>query len=289
MNGNAAPSRHDPRDVLFNDLFFQKTMFLLNFCQFFFFLNYQFLKRRNLAISDFRHFLQINQPLGHFRLLPRGVSFIFQLPELADNLFFFPPVNLQSPASFFQIGQFLLQFFQPLFGSRVFFFFQRFFFNFKPHYLPAQLVKFPRHAVNVKPKGGSRLVNQINRLVRQKTVAQITGRKFHRGQNCRIGDSNAVMKFVFFFQAAQDRDGVLDARLLDIDRLEPSFKSRVAFNVFLIFFQSRGADGVQFSFRQSGFEHVGRVNRALGRAGSDQSVKFVDEKDEFPGGFFHFF
>ena len=61
------------------------------------------------------------------------------------------------------------------------------------------------------------------------------------------------MLLVFVLQAAQNRDGVLDRRLGDEDRLEPAGQRRVLFNVLAVFVQRGGADAMQFAPRQRGF------------------------------------
>ena len=88
------------------------------------------------------------------------------------------------------------------------------------------------------------------------------------------------MHFVALLQAAQDRDGVLNRRLADHHRLEPTLQRRVFLNVFPVFLQRRRADGMQFTARELGLEHVRRVRRAFRRTGADDGVKLVDEKDD---------
>ena len=88
------------------------------------------------------------------------------------------------------------------------------------------------------------------------------------------------MLLVFVFQAAQDRDGVLDRRFGDEDRLEPAGECRVLFDVLAVFVERGGADAMQFAPRQRGFQQVGRIHRAVGLAGADQGVHLVDEQDD---------
>ena len=64
------------------------------------------------------------------------------------------------------------------------------------------------------------------------------------------------MDFVAFLQPAQDRDGVLNRRLADHHRLEPTLQRRVFLNVFPVFLQRRRADGMKLPARELGLEHV---------------------------------
>ena len=64
------------------------------------------------------------------------------------------------------------------------------------------------------------------------------------------------------------------------DRLEPALQGRVLFNVLAVFVDGGGADDLQLAPGQGGLEDVGRVHRALGRAGADDGVHLVDEQDD---------
>ena len=98
--------------------------------------------------------------------------------------------------------------------------------------------------------------------------------------SAEVGDADAVVLLVFVLQAAQDRDGVLDRRLGDEDRLEPARQSGVLFDVLAVFVERGGADAMQFAARQRGLQQVGRIHRAVGLAGADQRVHLVDEQDD---------
>ncbi len=101
-----------------------------------------------------------------------------------------------------------------------------------------------------------------------------------RGDDRRIGDVHAVMHFVFLFQAAQDGDGVFDRRLVDQHLLETAFEGGILFDVLAVFVQGGGANAVQIAARQRRFQHVAGVHRALGLAGADHGMQFVDEQDD---------
>ncbi len=92
------------------------------------------------------------------------------------------------------------------------------------------------------------------------------------------------MGLVALLEPAQDADGVLDAGLIDKDRLETSLQRGVLLDVLAVLVQRGGADGVQLATRQHGLEHVGGVHAALGRARADQRVHLVDEEDDLPLG-----
>ena len=84
-------------------------------------------------------------------------------------------------------------------------------------------------------------------------------------------------------QALQDCQSLLGVRRLDGDRLETPLQGRVLLDVLAVLIKGRGADALDLSARQRRFEHVGGVDRALGSAGPDERVQFVDEEDHVLG------
>ena len=97
-----------------------------------------------------------------------------------------------------------------------------------------------------------------------------------------------MVQLIFFLQATQYRDCILDRRFADKHGLEPALKRGVFFDMLLIFVERCRADAVQFATRQGGLNQIGRVHRALAFACADQSVHFVDKKDDVALGLLHF-
>ncbi len=81
-------------------------------------------------------------------------------------------------------------------------------------------------------------------------------------------------------QAAQDRDGVLDRRLADVDLLEPALERGVLLDPLPEFVKRRGADHPELTPGEHRLEHVASIHRTLGRAGADDGVQLVDERDD---------
>ncbi len=81
-------------------------------------------------------------------------------------------------------------------------------------------------------------------------------------------------------QALEDFHRVLDARLLDVDLLEPAHQGAVLLEILPIFLVGRRADAAQRALRKRRLEQVGGVHRAARRrAGADDSMDLVDEQD----------
>ena len=96
-----------------------------------------------------------------------------------------------------------------------------------------------------------------------------------------------MMHFIAFLETAEDGDGILHAWLVDHDWLEASLEGGVLFDVFAIFIERRGADGVQFAASELGFEHIGSVCRAFGCAGAHNGMELVDKEDDLALGSGH--
>jgi hypothetical protein len=86
-----------------------------------------------------------------------------------------------------------------------------------------------------------------------------------------------VVQLVLLLQAAQNRHGILDRRLGDVDRLETPRQRRVLLDVLAVLIERRGADAVQLAAGQGRLQQVRGVHRPLGGAGADQRVQLVDE------------
>ena len=157
---------------------------------------------------------------------------------------------------------------------------QRALLDFQLQDLPLQLVDLGRHGIQLHAQARGRLVHQVNRLVRQKTVGDVAMRERRRRHQRRVLDAHAVMDFVALLEPAQDRDGRLDARLGDQHRLEAPFQRGVFLDVLAIFVERGGADGAQFAARELRLHDVRRVRRAFRRARADERVQLVNEQND---------
>ena len=124
------------------------------------------------------------------------------------------------------------------------------------------------------------LVDQVDRLVGQLAVADVAVRQ-RRGRDDRgIRDLDLVVHLVALLQAAQDRDRVLDRRLVDQHLLEAPLERGVLLDVFAVLVERRRADAMQLAARERGLQHVAGIHRAFGLAGADHRVQLVDEQND---------
>ena len=206
-----------------------------------------------------------------------------------DQILFLFPVRLERVGFLANLGQFFFDDGETLLRVRVVFFLQRLLFDFELRGAAFELVDVGRQRVDLDAQRCRRFVDQVDRLVGQKAVGDVAMRERRRGDDRRVFDAHAVMHFVFFFQAAKNRDRVFDIRLADEDDLEAAFERRIFLDVLAIFVQRGCADGAQFSAGERRLQHVRGVDGAFGRAGADQRVQLVDEENDLSLRVFDFF
>ncbi len=89
-----------------------------------------------------------------------------------------------------------------------------------------------------------------------------------------------MVYLVAFLQAAQDRNGIFDRRLVNEDRLETPFQGRVFLDVLAVFIQGGRPDAVQLAAGQHRLEQIARIHGTFGFAGADDGMQFIDEQDD---------
>ena len=147
------------------------------------------------------------------------------------------------------------------------------------HHAAVRLVELDRRGVDLHPQARRRLVDEVDRLVGQEAVGDVALRENRGGDERGVADPDAVMRLVALLQPAQDRDRVLDRRLVDEHGREAALERGVLLDVLAVLVERRRADTAQLAAGEHRLEQVRRVDRALGRAGADDRVQLVDEQD----------
>ena len=205
---------------------------------------------------------------------------LFEGANAGDEIFFFFPVGLERVGFLANFGEFFLDDRETLARVRVVFFLQRLLLDFQLRGFAFELIDVSGQGIDLDAQRGGRFVDQVDGLVGQEAVGDVAVRERGRGDDGRVFDAHAVMHFVFFLQAAKDRDGVFDVGFADENDLEAALESRIFFDVLAIFVERGGADGAQLSASQRGLQHVGGVDGAFGGSGADQRVQLVDEQND---------
>ena len=146
----------------------------------------------------------------------------------------------------------------------------------------ARLIQRLRHRLDLRAQLRRCLVDEVDRLVGQEPVRNVTVRKRRRRQQGVVADAHAMMHLVALLDAAQDRDRVLDRRLADHDGLEAALKSRVLLDVLAVLAQGRRADAAQLAACKHRLQEIACVHRALSRTRADDRMHLVDEEQDLP-------
>ena len=234
----------------------------------------------DLAILELGHLAQITRAAGVFQINPGLLQPALDLLGAMKCRFLGVP-------DFFQVGVFPLnpgdhirQLGQAFFGRRIRFLLEGLTLDFELNQASLEAIKRLRLGVHLHPNLGGCLVHQVNGLVRQLPVRDITVRQF-RGSNDRaIGDFNPVVNLIAFFQATKDRNGVFLARLAHQYLLETALKRSIFLDVFPVLIQSGGAHTVQFAPGQCRLEHVASIHGAFGLASPDHGMDLVNKQDD---------
>ena len=135
----------------------------------------------------------------------------------------------------------------------------------------------------VHAHAAARLVDQVDRFVRHKSVRNIAGRQMGGRVESLVGDDQLVVLFVAGTHPPQDLDRLFDRRLVDQDRLEAPFERSIALDMFAVFVQCRSADHLQFAPAEGRLQDIGGIDAAPGSPCAHQHVDLVDKKDRLRG------
>ena len=150
-----------------------------------------------------------------------------------------------------------------------------------------RVVDLGRHRVQADGHARGRGVEQAHRLVRQLARRDVAVRQLDRGLERLVEDLHLVVLLHRAGDAAHHQDGLLLARLVDLDVLEAARQRRILLDVLLVLGPGGGADGAQLAARERRLEQVGRVAGAGRAAGAHQRVRLVDEQDDGLGAGLH--
>ncbi len=153
-------------------------------------------------------------------------------------------------------------------------------FNLQTHHLAGNLIQLSGHGVHLSPDRGAGLIQQVDRLIRQKTILDIAIRENRGRDKGGIQDAHIVMALKAFLQSAQNRDCILNPRSFDLDRLEATLKGGVFLHILTILIQCGRANTVQLTTGQHGFEHVAGIRGALGLTRAYDRVNLINKKQD---------
>ena len=126
----------------------------------------------------------------------------------------------------------------------------------------------------------ARLVEEVNRLVRQEAVLDVARGERYRIHDGRVLDMDVVVLLETLLQSAQDRDGVFLRGRVHHNRLETTLQRGILLHVLAVLVKRRRTHAVQLAARKHRLQHVARVGGAFRLARAHDRVDFVDEQDD---------
>ena len=183
-HGNARAFCHDFGDFFFGYFIVQNRAavavravrrgFLLAFFQ----LLFQF---GQFAVLKFGSFLQIVLALRFFQLRRAFFDFFAQRLHRGNIAFFRFPTGGQRCVFFFHFRKFVFDFFQMFLRSGIGFFGKGVLFDFQLHRLSRKRVHFFGARFHLRADGGAGFVHEVERLIGQESVGDISVGKSRRG------------------------------------------------------------------------------------------------------------
>jgi len=149
----------------------------------------------------------------------------------------------------------------------------------EPFDLLVDLLEVWRLRHRLEPHAGPRLVDDVDRLVREAAAGDVAAGKLHRALQGRVADRHAVVALVAVAEALEDLHRLVLRGRLHHDDLEPPVERRILLDVLAVLVERGGADALDLAPGEGRLEHVGGVDRPLGAAGAHERVQFVDEQD----------
>ena len=113
-----------------------------------------------------------------------------------------------------------------------------------------------------------------------------------RQRSCRhqsaVRNLYAMEYLIALLQPTQDRDGILNRRLIYLHRLEPSLQGGVLLNILPVLIQRRRTDTVQLAAGQHRLQHVAGIHRTVRLTCTDDQMKLINKQNDFAFALAHF-
>ena len=276
---DSRPAGYDFGNLVFGDLLAQQTGRLLAIGHLFLGFAQLALQLGYHTVPQLGNAVQVVCAFGFLAFLLRLLQLLADLAHLFYRLLLCFPSGSHCVRFRPGIGQFLAKRLEPFLAGLVLLFLQRGFFDLETHDLAGNLVQLRRHGIDLRANRRARFVHQVNCLVREKPVADVSVRQYRGGHKCGVLYSDSVVQLETLFQPPQDGNRVFHRRRINQDGLKAPLERGIFLYVPAVFVQRCGADAMQLAARQHGFQHVAGIRRALCPAGADNRVNFVYEKD----------
>ena len=246
VDRDACPTRHNLSHIVGTHFFVHQRMVTLGFQQVGFSLIDGSLSLANLAVAQLSHTSIVAVALGHFSLVLVCLNVVLLLLDKLHIVAFGLPFGLDGGAFVVEFG-YLLPYLFHLLG--VVLALDGLALNLQLADGTLHIFKLFRHRVDLQPQTRGGLVDQVDGLVGQETVADVTHRQLHGRDDGLVQNTDVVVGLVTFLQATEDADGRSLVRLIHHDLLETTLQCFVLLEILLVFLQGGGTDGTEFTTR----------------------------------------
>ncbi len=144
------------------------------------------------------------------------------------------------------------------------------------------LNKLLRPRPHIHPHPRPRLINRINRLIRQQPRRQIPRRQLHRRLKRPLRILHHMMRLIRLRNPLQNLYRIFLRRLIHNHRLKTPLQRRIFFNGLVIFLQRCRAHNLHFAPRQRRLQNIRRVHRTFRTARAHHRMQLIQKQNHIP-------
>ena len=276
-DGHARPAGDDLGDLLGGDLLLEDAARLLLRRERFLSCGEVLLEVRNDGVAQLGGAGEVAVARCALELALRILDLGLEVLDAVDRALLVLPIRLHAVELLARCRDLAAQGVEAVLGGVVFLLHEGLLLDLHLRELALDRVDLGGHGIELHAQAARRLVHEVDGLVGQEALGDVTVREVCRRDERSVGDAHAMMLLVALLEAAEDRDRLLDGGLGDHDGLEAAGQRGVLLNVLAVLVERGRTDGVELAAGEGGLQDVARVHGALGGAGAHDEVQLVDE------------
>ena len=146
-------------------------------------------------------------------------------------------------------------------------------------YSTSDFVERLRHRVHLKTQFRCRFIYQVDSLIGQESVGNISLRELYGSYYSFVENSHLVVILVAFLQTSKYGNSAFFVRLVHHNYLKTAFKGFILFEIFLIFVEGGSTYASQFATSKGGLQDIGCIHSTFALTGTYQCMNFIDKQD----------
>ena len=274
-DGDAGPPADNLCNVVGRDLFAHHGVVALGVVQLLLYCGDVVFERFQASVAYLGHTFVVAFAFGPFGLQLEILHLLLVFLNLVHQCAFAFPLGPELLFLVFEFGDVLVELCNLLLVVLPF---DGFALNLQLFQPSCYFVKLFRYGVSLHAELCCCLVHQVDGLVRQEPVGDVTLRQFHGGNARVVLYTHLVVVLVALFQPSQYAYGAQLVGLVNHHGLEASFQCLVLLKVLLVLIERGGTNASEFASGQSGFQDVGCIHGTFAPSGSDKGVNLVYEE-----------